>query len=199
MVDKSSPQNSSLSSILKSTDRSSSSYKPVGKRVTFSFEVEEKLADKIKTKSKTTKVKTQTEQSNAKASKIIKRVCCSRGEAEGYAISPLTLKISDSEMNDEYTKYLRNEVKNFGLTLLLMLAVTTAITFLFYLMDEEEKIYLWISIYLGSSTIMLAMSFVTVVVNGEKFVDLFGPCIIGAMSVSIIAMNSSNLLDDADV
>ena len=94
----------------------------------------------------------------------------------------MTLKISDSEMNDDYLRYLRDEVKNIGRTILIFLLVISTAILIVYLIyrekDNEIKSYLWVSLlYIGASTVTLALSYLSVALNGPKYVDLFGPCI----------------------
>ena len=65
--------------------------------------------------------------------------------------------------------------------LALFLAVTTIylLTYLLYKNEDGEiKTYFLVTlIYIGSSTIALAFSYLSVIINGDKYVDLFGPCI----------------------
>ena len=102
-------------------------------------------------------------------------------------------------MNDDYTKYLRKEVSSFGLTFLVMLASITGIFFFFYMINEDAKLFLVVSIELGSATIALVFNYLAVVLNSEKYIELFGPSFIGAIATSVVALNISNLLNEEDV
>ena len=62
--------------------------------------------------------------------------------------------------------------------------------------DKEDLTFLCITIFVGSATICLGLSFLSVVLNGEKYVDLFGPSVIGALMVSVVTINSSNFLGE---